>query len=147
MMRMVAGIILGYVVMAVLVFVLFSIAYLAMGSGGAFEPGSYDVSPLWIVASMVLGLIAAFVGGRVCAQFSQNPKAPYALVAVVLVLGIGMAVPALNTPNHTQSLIREGDVGNIEAMQSAKQPTWLSFVNPVIGAVGVLLGARFKRAS
>jgi hypothetical protein len=34
----------------------------------------------------------------------------------------------------------------MEAMQEAIQPVWMALLNPVIGAVGVLLGGRKKAA-
>ena len=60
-MRTVVAVVVGYVVMFVAVFVSFSIAYLLMGTGGAFRPGTYDVSLLWVAASLVLGFLAAVV--------------------------------------------------------------------------------------
>jgi hypothetical protein len=33
----------------------------------------------------------------------------------------------------------------MEAMQNAKQPAWIVLLNPLLGAAGVLVGARLKR--
>ncbi len=64
----------------------------------------------------------------------------------MLILGLVMAFPTLNSPDDAQPPAREGDVGSMEVMRHAKQPMWLTFVNPFVGAFGVLLGARLKRA-
>jgi hypothetical protein len=145
MLRAVLGVILGYLTMAVLVFVLFTAAYFAMGADGAFQPGSYDVSTLWLGVSIVLGFVAAVVGGIVCAAISRLPKPPLVLAVVVLVLGILSAIPVLTTSPGDQE-IRPGDVSNMDAMMKARQPVWTAFLNPVIGVVGVLTGARLRRS-
>ncbi|MDQ3667052.1 MAG: hypothetical protein M3410_10870 [Acidobacteriota bacterium] len=41
MLRAVLAVIVGYVVMVLLVFATFSLAYLLMGADGAFRPGTY----------------------------------------------------------------------------------------------------------
>jgi hypothetical protein len=143
MLRGVLGVIAGYVVMFVLIMITFTIAYLLMGTGGAFKEGTYDVTGLWILASIVLSALAAVGGGFACAAISRSAKAPLVLAAIVLVLGIAMAVPSLS-PDEGEEMVRTGDVGNMEAMQNAQQPGWLALATPFIGAAGILLGTRFK---
>lgn len=144
MLRAIGSVILGYLAMAVTVFVSFSIAYLLMGTEGAFQPGSYDVSVLWIVVSIVLSFAAAVLGGFVCVTVAKGPTPPKVLAGIVLVLGLALAVPAL-TQGDNESLSRPENVGNVEAMQNANQPTWIALLNPFIGAAGVLVGARRRK--
>ncbi len=66
MLKTVGGVIVGYIVMFILVFALFSLAYLALGANGAFKPGTYDVSTLWLALSVIVSLAAAIVGGFIC---------------------------------------------------------------------------------
>jgi len=146
MLRAVAGVILGYLVMAILVFGSFSVAYLAMGSERAMMPGSYEVTALWIMVSIVLSLGAAIIGGITCAAVSRGGKAPLYLVGLVLVLGLSMALPALKTSRNAEAMVRAGSVGNFEAMKNAHQPDWLTLANPFLGALGVLVGARLRRS-
>ena len=141
--RVIGGVVVGYLVMFAIVFVTFSIAFVSMGTDKAFKPGSYDVSGLWIAVSFVLGLVAAIVGGLVCALIAPGTKAPVALAALVLVLGLLMAVPVLTA--KTEPKVRTGKVGNMEAMQNAAQPAWIALLNPVVGAVGALAGAQLRR--
>lgn len=142
--RLIGAIALGYVVMFVFVFVTFTVAYIAMGTEGAFQPESYDVSGLWIAASIGLGLVAAVIGGFVAAVVARSPKGPRYLAAFVLIIGLAMAVPAL-TESESAPEIRTGDVGNMEAMQGAHQPTWMVILNPFLGAFGALIGGRLKK--
>lgn len=139
--KAILGIVLGYVAMALFIFVTFSIVYLLIGTEGAFHDGSYDVTLLWIVVSLVLGLIAAIIGGVVCAKLTRHPAGTKILAGLVLVLGLVMAIPALYTPDEPAPTVRTGEVTVMEAMQVAQQPVWITFANPVIGAIGVMLGA------
>lgn len=145
--RLLGAVILGYVVMMVFVFATFSAAYLAMGTEGSFKPGSYDVSTLWVALSIGLGLIAAILGGWVAAAVTRGPKGSNVLAVVVLVVGIVMALPAVTSPPEDRPEVRAEQVGNLEAMQYAKQPTWMLFFNPVLGAFGALIGGRLRKRS
>ncbi len=127
--------------MFVLVFVSFSVAYLAMGVDNAFRAGSYEVSGLWIVVSIVLGLVAAAIGGFVCAAIAKAGNAPKALAVVVVVLGLIFAVPVFTRSDEAAPPARTENVGPVEAMQHAQQPPWIALLNPLLGAVGVLVGA------
>jgi hypothetical protein len=143
--RTVVSVIAGYVTMFVFVFVMFTVAYLALGADRAFKPGTYDVSGAWIVVSIIVGLVAAVLGGAVCATIAKNPKAPVFLAVVVVILGVLFALPTLMSPDSGPPEIRTGDVGNTEAMSNARSPTWMNLLNPVLGAVGVLIGGRMRR--
>jgi hypothetical protein len=142
--RTITAVVAGYLTMFVLVFVSFSAAYLLLGPDGSFLPGTYDVTTTWIIVSLPLSLIAAVIGGLVCALVAPTPAAPRVLAALVLVLGIAMAVPVL-TGGSTAPNIRASDVGNLEAMMQGRQPVWVALLSPLIGAVGALLGARLQR--
>lgn len=144
MLKSVGGVIVGYIVMFILVFVLFSLAYLALGANGAFKPGTYDVSTQWLAISVIVSLVAAIVGGFICSLIAPNSKAPLALVGLVLLLGLLSAIPVLMS-NDPRPNIRDASVGNMEAMMNARQPAWIALLNPLIGAVGVMLGSRMKK--
>jgi uncharacterized membrane protein len=144
MIKKVAGIIVGYVAMAVFIFATFSVAYLLMGADIAFNPGSFEPSMTWVVISFVLGFIAAVIGGLVCAALSKNARAAQVLAGLVLVLGLLLAIPALRG-NDTRPNVRDGSVSNMDAMQKARTPGWVALINPFIGAAGILIGARLRR--
>ncbi len=141
MLRQVLAVIVGYVVMFAVVFVTFTAAYFAMGADRAFRPVTYDISVLWIVVSVVVGLGAATAGGFVCAKLSKGGRAHRALAVLVLVLGLLMAAGQVVAPKPDPG-VRGPEVSNMEAMMKAQPPLWAALINPIIGAVGVLAGAR-----
>ena len=134
MMRSLGGVVLGYLTMAAFVILSFFLALRIMGADLVFRPGVFDVSGLWIITSVVLGLIGAVLGGYVCATVARNVGAPKKLAVVVIVVGVALALPSMT--GDAPILPREATVASSEAMQSGRQP----------GAVGVLWGARLKRA-
>ncbi|MEQ8770788.1 MAG: hypothetical protein RIB60_09810 [Phycisphaerales bacterium] len=144
MVRAVLGVIGGYLSVAMIVFTSFSLAFFAMGPDRAYQPGSYEVSTTWLAVSIVLTIIAALLGGWICALIAKpGSKAPLVLAGVVLVLGLVSAAFGMQMDDPG---LRAEDVGVLEAMQESRQPVWLLFLNPVIGAVGVLLGAKLRKA-
>jgi H+/Cl- antiporter ClcA len=128
--------------MAAFVFISFTVLYLVLGTEGSFQPNSYQVSLTWMVFSIILGFIAALIGGYICVLIAKNKKAALWLVGIVFVLGLILALPQLNVPEEEMNKIREGDVPNMEAMQNAKQPALALLLNPFIGALGVWAGSR-----
>jgi uncharacterized membrane protein YfcA len=99
------------------------------------------VSAPWLIVSFVLSFVAAVLGGYVCALIAKSLKPPKVLTAVVLALGLVLAIPAL-MESGGDSQPRPETVDTVEAMQNAKQPPWVVLLTPFVGAVGVLLGAR-----
>jgi amino acid transporter len=142
--RALASVILGYVVMAAMVVATFSIAYLVLGADRSYQPGTYDVTTLWIVISLVLSIAAAVVGGLTAAAIARSAGPPKVLAAVVLVLGFAMAIYALRAEPPTQNA-RTTNPSVFEAGTVSRQPTWIALANPILGAVGVLVGAALAR--
>ena len=141
--RKILAVIVGYVLMFVCIFVLFTALYLVMGVNGAFKPGSYEPSVLWLTLSTPLAFAAAVVGGYVCAVLARGGRAPLALAVLVLVIGFLSAVPVL-TAKATDD-VRPGDLSNMEAMMKAKEPAGVALTNPLLGAAGVLVGGWLRR--
>jgi len=142
--RSILGVVAGYVVMFLLIFLTFSAAYLAMGADAAFRAGNYEPSTLWLVVSFALGFLGALAGGCTCVWIAKRVKAAHALAALVMVIGLATAGMMMGAASDARPTARTGDVPNMEAMMNARQPLWVAFVNPFLGAVGVLLGARLK---
>ena len=145
MARKIIGVIVGYIAMAVFVFATFTTLYLILGAEGSFQPGTYQVSKTWLIFSIILGFIAAVIGGLVCVAIAKDHQAAIWLAGLVLVLGIILAIPSLNVPEEEMNKVREGNVDNMEAMQNAKQPPVALILNPIIGAIGVIAGSRLKK--
>jgi hypothetical protein len=141
MMRVAGSVIVGYLVIIVLVFATFTVTYLAMGTDGAFRPGTYDVTALWLFVSFLLSFVVAIVGGLVCATIAQHRAGSIALATVVLVGGLLLAIPAV--PAQPPLVARGPDVGIFQAMRHAHRPTWAVLLSPIVGALGVLVGGQF----
>ena len=146
MWRTVGSVIVGYIVMALFIFMSFSLVYMAMGADRAYQPGTYEVSGLWVVASIVLGFGGAVLGGWVCLLVAKSRQGPHALAAVVLVLGLVTAFMYLGGPDADAPTVRDTAVGVLDAMQYSRTPNWINFLNPVIGVIGVLVGGRLGSA-
>lgn len=145
MLRLILAVVLGCLVFAALVMGLLTGAYLVMGSERAFLPDSYDVSPSWVGLSLVVGFLAAWVGGWVAARVGRGRGATLGLAGLVLLAGVVVAVmETRHTPSETP-LVRDRALSNTEAMRQAQQPPWIAWVNPLIGVAGVLVGGRRRK--
>lgn len=133
------SVIVGYAVLFLFIFLTFSGLYLVIGPDMAYEPGTYKVSMLWIAVSTVLGFIAAMIGGYVCKRISGSAKTVQVFAGIVLALGIILAIVQAVSPQPAQEA-RTGEVSNMEAMQKAQMPLWVAFMNPLLGAIGILAG-------
>ena len=149
MLRSILSVIAGYVAMFIVVFASFTAAMFIISVDSTYKPGSWDVSNLWLIISFVLGLVAAIVGGWVCAKIAKSGTPPKVLAALALVLGGLMSAMAIYAPAPVEAPpARTADVSPFDAMQYSKAPTISHVLNPIIGAVGVLIGAALvKRRS
>ncbi len=136
--RNVVGAVVGWVVMAAVVFVLMAGLWMVLGVEGSFRPGSWEVSGAWSYGSLGLGLLAGVPGGLVCARIAGDGRGILMLVVLVLVLGVANAL--FHAP--VAEGVRPEGVAMLEAAGSAREPGWVSWLNPVVGVVGILLGAR-----
>ena len=89
----------------------------------------------------MIGFVGAYIGGRVCARMAHDAKGAMILIGILVVLG----VVSILIPVEAATGPRPDDVSMMEATMSANQPTWLTWLNPVIGVVGIWLGSRKLR--
>lgn len=123
--------------MALSIMVVFTAAYLVLGADGSFRPESWQVSSTWIILSIIVGLGVAWAGGMVCRRIAQSTRGPIYLIVVVVILGI---VTIVLTGEPTVTDPRLVDPGLQDAMTNAQEPTWITYLNPLIGAFGVAWG-------
>ncbi len=142
MLRNILAAIVGYIAIVAVLFALSSLLWLVMGPSRAFQPGTWEVAAGWILGSIALGFVGAYIGGRVCARVAHDARGAMILIGIMIVLGVVSAL----IPVEAATGPRPDDVGMLEATMSASQPTWLTWLNPVIGVVGVWLGSRKLRA-
>ena len=131
----------GYLTMAIAVAVLTLGLFVLLGPDRAFEPGTYEVSTVWVIACFVASFVAAIIGGLVCRRIS-GPGAVKALAACVVVLGLLLALPALNPANDPGPLVRPPDTPILVTVTNSRQPPWAAMAFPAVGAIGVLIGGR-----
>ncbi len=146
MLRAVIAVFAGYLVMALLVFASLSLTFLALGAEAAFKPGTFEPSTTWVSVSLVLSFIAAVVGGWVCATIAKQSRAPLAFAALVFGLGLMLVGYVLMVPVPRREPVRGGNISTMQAMQSGSQPVWVTILNPIIAAAGIIVGARLKGA-
>ena len=144
-MRTALAVIAGYMAIVVITMAAFFGAFVVIGPEGAFRPGVYAPSKLWIALSFALGFGAAVIGGFVCAAISRDSGGPNLLAAAILVLGLVFATFVLAERVDGGAAVRLPGVDVDEAMRRGEQPAWVAFANPFVGIAGVLLGARFRR--
>lgn len=144
MLKAVLGVIVGYLAMSILAFALFTGAWVILKAEGSFKPGSWDVSTTWLLMSFVVSIVAALVGGFVCALIAtRRSRASMVLAGLVFVLGLLMAVPVMLAEPITEP--RPADITMTDAMTKAQQPMFVALLNPFIGAAGVSLGAALRK--
>jgi len=139
MFRAIASVVVGYIVMAAIVMISLTGLYLTLGTDRSFEPGAWTPSKLWIAIMIVVGIVAALVGGLTCKAIAKSSKPPRVLAGIVLALGILMAVLAMGKSAPAEA--RGPNVSNMEAMSKAVTPTWVNVANALIGFAGVMVGA------
>jgi hypothetical protein len=137
--RKIAGVVVGYIIMFVICVVVYFGAYFAMGPDRAFKPASFEPSTMWLALMAGMSLVAAILGGWVCAMIAKSAGAARALALVVLVLGLLMAIPTFTGVPSTEP--RPAEMSGTEAMMKAETPSWIAVVNPILGAIGVMIGA------
>lgn len=140
--RALLAVIAGFFTMFLLLFVLFTAAFLAMGAGAAFKPASYETSTTWNILSIFVTLAAAAAGGLVCAKVARTGAPVKVLAALLVAFGLVMAIPTfLATPPKEA---RPDSMANLDAMQQAQTPPAMAILNGLLNGVGVVLGGRKK---
>jgi len=138
MLRIIAGIIVGWIVMGVLVMATFAITIFVLGWEHTLQPDSYWTTDTFNMIVLAGGFVAAIVGGVVCKAIAGTSNATFALVAIILAFGIGSAIMNMNKPDPPP---RTGDPTMQDIMTHGKEPTWFAFTKVVIAAAGLLIGS------
>lgn len=143
MLRSILGVIVGFAAILLFFFAAFTGVYFAFGVERIFQPDSYEGSTLWLVLSAAVNLCGAILGGYVCAAISRNKRTCELFAAIVLIVLVLFCLPKMRDPNPH---VRAGDVSYMDTMRLTQMPVWMHVLNPILGAAGVLLGARMKKA-
>jgi hypothetical protein len=141
MLKTILAVVAGYVVMALFVMVSSAVAFMALGADRAYRTGTFEPTGVWIMTVLALGFIAAMVGGYVAAIITPSPAAPKTLAIVIVIVGLVFALPVFRRPAQSPPA-RTSDMPMMETMGAGRQPAWVALILPVVGAAGVLAGAK-----
>ena len=142
MVRAILGVIVGYIVMAILVMVLFVGMWFALGVDGMLESGTFQGKWTINIGAPLISIIGALVGGAICMKVGRSRKAVLVFACLVLAAGLVAAAVGWNKPEPGP---RKPGLSVFEALQQGREPNWYLLVNPIIGAAGILIGGRLAR--
>ena len=145
MLRIIGGVVLGYVAMFVAMFAGLTALFLVLGADATFEPGTYHPTNTWLIPQFAVMFAAAAIGGYVAMVIGRTRSTMIAVVVVIAVLG-GVSGYYEMTAATPYPGARGSDVSNFDAMTKAQQPDWASLAKPAIGILGVLVGCRTRRS-
>src|SRR3954451_21702233 len=72
MLKSIIAIVVSYIAMFVLFMAVFTGLYFLFGVERVFQPDSYEVSALWMAATLTGALLGAMFGGFLCATISKS---------------------------------------------------------------------------
>lgn len=135
----------GYLVIAVIVMSLSMITFYGFGNSFVFEEGTVNVSMAFMVTQLIIGAIAALIGGWATALFAKHerPQATMILVGIIVMLGFVFAAGSTVFP---RSKLPDGK--SVEELsfsgvgQYAVQPKWYPFALPIVGAIAAFAGSK-----
>ena len=138
MLRIIAGIIVGWIVMVVVVMATFAITMVALGLENILQPDSYWTTDTFNIIVLAGGFVAAIAGGVVCKAIARSSNATYALVTIVLAMGI---VSAISNMNKADPPARTGDPTIEDMMMHGKEPNWFAITKVVLAVGGLIIGS------
>ena len=144
MLKSFLAVIASYAAMFAFMFAAFTGCYFALGTEGTFQTDSYNVTTVWAALTVVVCLLAGIIGGFLCAMIGKSKRTCQIFAFIVFLVSLLICtLPAMKRSPDAPN-VRAGEVSTLDAMELAVSPMWLNFLNPVLGAAGVLLGARMK---
>lgn len=130
--------------MSAIVMVSLFALYAALGTDRTFVPNSWQPSGLWVGSMLLVGFVAAIVGGEIAMAIGGR-SAVNGLMGLVLALSVLMIAMTLGSPAPAEP--RPAEVTGTDAMMKAQTPIWVAIANALIGAGGVRLAVSRRRAA
>jgi hypothetical protein len=140
MLKTVMSVILGYLVMAFLVFTFYTLLLFGLGAEGTYKPASWEPSTTWIMLSFVAGFIAAFAGGWVALRVSRDTRSATWLMVLIVILGILSVATQAGADPPTEP--RPAEVSPADAASKSVPPLWVGVVQMLIGVSGVWFASK-----
>jgi len=139
MRKTIVGVIAGYFVMVLLIFVLFAGVWFTLGGDRLFVAGRYEAAAGWIAQSLLVAFVAALGAGSVAARIGGR-QAVRALAIVIIAMGTLMAWPAIAAWTDSRPADRPAAISMMDATRYARQPPMVAAALPFVGALGAWLG-------
>jgi hypothetical protein len=139
MLRAVLSVLLGYAVLVLCVMVTYTLLWVLVGQEAAFRPGTTEVTATWLAFALPLSFVAAALGGLVAVRVARSRArgATLGLAGLVFLLGVASA---LGEPGPETPAAAPGEISAFEAATQARQPGWVAWILPFLGAAGVVAG-------
>lgn len=141
--RKALGVVVGYLVMIVFIIATFAVVAPLLGMERLFEPGTWDASAGWLTISISLSVVGAILGGAAATRVGRHQDSATWLAGVVFVMGMAVALSGVNDTVRGGPRAPEATIA--DAGSHTRQPNWLMFLNPLLGAAGVWVGGRGRR--
>lgn len=138
MLRLIAGVVVGFIVMAVIVMAVFGVTMAVMGLENILKPNSYWTTDTFNIIVLIGGLVAAIVGGMTCKAVARTSTATIVLTAIVLIMGAGSAYMNMNKPEPPS---RTGPATITDMQTHGKEPNWFAVFKTVLAAAGLMIGS------
>jgi undecaprenyl pyrophosphate phosphatase UppP len=145
MVRTIAAIVGGYIVIVLLVFGLGLAAYAGIGPENAYQEKSWHATTIIGLLTLVAGVFSAIVGGWLAGKIDSTLRGFRGLAGVLLVLGLGMAVLQTMQPAPPPRIEPVTMTLAMEHRRDHRDPAWVTWLLPVLGSVGVLVGGAGTR--
>jgi hypothetical protein len=146
--RIPAGLVLGFVVTAIVTFLGLGAVMTLAGTDFCYEGSSWVASRDFCITAFFVGLVASFTGGFVAMRIGGT-GAIVILCLFTALLGtagaLGITKPADEARFADRPETRPEELGIVEAAGWSETPNWCEWVNVGIGVVGAALGASVAR--
>jgi len=137
MIRSILAVVLTYIAMSAFIIGVFMSLWLGLGPDRLLEPGSWKGNLFFSITAPTITVLAGLLGGWMCATIGRRRGPVLALAAVVLVVGMLLCYVTIQKPYPEDP--REPGLTMPQIMEKGREPTWLAVLNPIIGAVALLL--------
>ena len=146
--RIPAGLVLGFVVAAIMTFLGLGAVMTLAGTDFCYEGSSWVASRDFCITAFFVGLVASFTGGFVAMRIGGTGAIVFLCLFTAL-LGtagaLGITKPADEARFADRPETRPAELGIVKAAGWSETPNWCEWVNVGIGVVGAALGASVAR--
>ena len=142
-MRAVAGVIVAFVVMSVLVLALSLAPWYLLGVDSVLEPGRFDGTPAFDAYAVFVGVAGAVLAGWICWKIGRLQLAVSILAVICFAGGL---LNHFGQHHKPEPGVRAAGLSVMDAVNQRKEADWFTLLMPCLGAAGVLFGSGLAAA-